>query len=185
MKKIKLGQRGFSLLEMLMVVSLTTLAGYALFVSTKTAGDQNDTREARMQVQDSLREGIYKMVQELRQTGPTKISFSGGSSTSGTSISFSMPNPDSLTTGTGYAMNWTSAHTITYAFDSNNSRITRTDSTAGTAATIVANNVSAVTFTGDSSSPTYITIAITGQKTMANNRVVQTPLTAVAEVRNS
>lgn len=184
----KLNSKGYSLVEMMMVLLISTIAGYILFTTTRVANDQNETREARMFLQENIRDGFYKMVQEIRQTAPSRVTIytsNGATTTSGPTIQFQVPNPSYFTTGTSYDLDWNNAHTIRYALGgTNNTQIIRTNVTSNTT-TIVANNISSVTFTGNSATPDYVTITMTAQKTMTSGRSIQTPLYATAELRNS
>ena len=175
-------ERGFTLMEMMVAVGLSTMVGMVLFTSVRYGNEQVDTREARMTMQDNAREGMYKMLQELRQSGPSKITVGTGY------IQFQIPDPSSLVT-TSYAVNWTNAHTIKYSVGgTNNTQLIRQDVTSNKTA-VVANNITGLTFSGSpSSAPTVVTATMSIQKTLSNGRVMPIQamtLTSQAEIRNS
>ena len=180
MKKISTSQKGFTLLEAVFVMALTAMVGAVVFGITRAGNQQNNARETRMTLQDNAREGLYKMVQEIRQSGPTKITLGAGT------IQFSVPDPSSLTTGTGYALNWAGAHTIKYSVGgTNGTQILRLDMTTNKTA-VIANDVTSAAFTGNGGL-TVITVTLNVQHTTPEGRQIPaTPLSLVAqaEVRN-
>ena len=179
MKKF-LNISGFSLMELIFALSLSTMIGYVIFMSARAGDEQSNSREARMTLHDNAREGLYKMVQEIRQSAPSRITIP----MDGTSISFQVPNPGSLV-NEDYTLNWNSSQTIQYSLVAD--QIIRTNTTTGTTA-VVANNVTSITFTGDSAQPNRVTIALNVQKTLTNGRLMPaTPLamTGQAEIRNT
>lgn len=182
MKRTLSTQSGFTMLEMAIVVALFMVAGYVLFATTRAGNEQNNAREIRMTLQDNAREGLYKMVQEIRQSAPSRITIAS----SGGEIQFSVPDPSDLTNA-DYTVNWTSAHTIRYYLGGlNNSKLMRQDLTTNLQA-VMASDITAVSFTGNAAQPTVVTITLSAQKVTPEGRTIpSTPLqlSAEAEVRN-
>ena len=177
---MKLDQKGFSLVEVMFAVALSTMIGYVIFMAARTGDQQMDSREGRMTLQDNAREGLHKMIQELRQSAPSKTSIAGGAMT-GSTIQFQVPDSSNLVNA-DYSLNWTAAKTIRYSLLNN--QLLRTNVATNTTA-VLANNVTAITFTGDTAAPNKVTIALSVQKTLTNGRTTPTlTLTGQAEIRN-
>ena len=177
---MKKNEKGFSLLEMMMVVALSSVLFYALAATMRQGGEQLDSAGVRMNIQESAREGLYKMIQEIRQSAPTRITISGNT------IQFRVPDPANSVTAT-YAPNWAASRNISYALGgTNNRQLLRTDVATGQTR-VAANDVTALTFTGNSAAPTLVTVTMSVQRTLTNGKVVPNPalqLTAQARVRN-
>src|SRR5262245_39117742 len=130
-------ERGFfSLVEMMMALAISLVVAAALFMAIRTGNDQLETSDLKMTIQDSAREGLYKMIQEIRESSPSRITV--GTST----ITFNVPDPNSPVNVSTYAVNWP-GHTINYARGGTGNQIIRTNSTTGTT-TVIANDVTAL-----------------------------------------
>lgn len=93
---------------------------YAIFI-TMGAGDlQRQTSELKMTIEDSAREGLYKMAQEIRLSAPGRVTITSPS-TGYDIIQFQIPNSATpvntnvADTVTDYTTDWTTAQTIQYA----------------------------------------------------------------------
>ena len=174
-------QRGFTLVELMVGLMASAVIAYSIFVAMRLGTEQINTAGVKMTIQDSAREGLYRMIQELRQSAPSRITVGSG----GNSITFNVPDPSSSFTG-GYAVNWP-GHQIQYAIGgSNNNQIIRTNLTTNETK-VIANDVTALSFTGNSGQPTVVTVAMSVQRTLTNNRVVPATalqLTGQAKIRN-
>lgn len=174
---------GFSLMELVVAISLSTMIGMVIFMSARSGDDQINSRDIRMAIQESAREGLYKMVQEIRQSAPSRITIGTGG-TSGTSLTIQVPDPASLVNA-DYTLNWNSAHSIQYSLS--NGQLIRTDQTTNKTA-VLSNDVTAVSFTGDAAQPNRVTVALDVQKQLTNGRLMPPTalrMTAQAEVRNT
>ncbi len=183
-------QKGFTLVESMMVVGLTAMVAGALFVAMKY-GDQNmETADIKMTIQDSARDGLYKMTQELRMTSPTRVTIAADCS----NIQFNIPDPNSPTSATTYAVNWP-GHVIQYALNTSK-QLVRTNVTLGTTS-ILANDATGLMFTTDTTSPfacvagaspTVITAIISVQRALKNGRLepaVALSVAGQARIRNT
>ncbi len=182
MEKIK-RSAGFTVVELMISVALSTFIIGGVFIILHVGSEQSRISEVRMTLQESAREGLFKMVQEIRQSAPTRITIAAG----GNSIQFSIPDPAALVT-TAYAVNWTGAHTIRYAIGgASNRQLLRTDATTNQTSVIV-NDVTGILFVGNATDPNVVTITLSVQRTaLGGQPIPATPLqiTAQAEVRNS
>lgn len=65
--------RGFSLIEMMVVSVLAGMIFYGIFMLLRVGSQEANTINTRMTIQDSAREGLAKMLEELRETTPTRV----------------------------------------------------------------------------------------------------------------
>lgn len=181
-----LNQRGFTILELMVVVGVSAMMAYAMFLAIQTGSNHLEITDLRMTIQDSAREGLYKMVQEIRESAPSRVTIAAGC----TSITFNVPDPNNPVLGT-YAVNWP-GHQIQYSYDAALKRVTRTNATLSTTST-VANDVSSVMFTSDTTSPftcsagvspAVVTVVLNVQRALKNGRnVPAVPLLIAGEAR--
>ena len=181
-------QRGFTMLEMMVVVGISTMIAYAMFLAMRTGDRQLEVAELKMNIQDSAREGLYKMVQEVRMSAPNRITMGAGCTT----LTFNIPDPNNPVNPLTYEVNWP-GHQISYALT--NGQIIRNNVTLGSS-TVLANDVTAISFTTDTTSPftcsttaapELITVVMSVQRALKNGRLV--PATALqlagqARIRN-
>jgi prepilin-type N-terminal cleavage/methylation domain-containing protein len=173
---------GFTLIEMMITVGISSMIAYAMFAVMRSGQEQSNTSQMRMTIYDSAREGLYKMIQELRLTAPDRVDITNN----GGRIQFDVPNPASPINA-DYTINWDGATQVTYTLGgANNTQILRT--TTNGQSTVIANDVTAINFTGNAAEPSLVTVTISVQRTMTNNRVIPAnPLqvTGQAEIRNA
>ncbi len=175
-------EKGMTLVEMMMAVGASTMIAYAIFASLRVTATTFETSNVKMTVQTSAREGLYRMVQEIRESSPTRVAVAAD----GNSITFTVPNSSSPVTG-AYATNWGNQIQYSLGTGSNAGRIIRTNLTTG-AVTTMASDVTDVTFAGNSGTPTVVTVTLSVQRALTNGRnVPATPLqiTGQARLRNS
>lgn len=173
-------EKGFSLVELMISLVMSAIIAYAIFAILRTSNEQTQSADVKMAIQDSAREGLYKMLQELRLSSPDQTTVSTNS------IQFKIPNPDAPL-GSDYKVDWTNAHSITYSLGgTNNKQIIRTNKTTGQMQ-VVANDVASLSFTGDATPPRVVTVTMTVQRAMVNSRqMTATPLQLIgkAELKN-
>jgi hypothetical protein len=120
------------------------------------------------------------MLQEIRESAPTRIAIGNG----GASIQFTVPNPNNPVLTSNYTVNWAGAHTVQYALNGN--QIRRTNLTTNQTS-IMANDVTGLTLTGNAPQPTVVTVTMNVQRVLKNSRVVPNlplQITGQAKVRN-
>ncbi len=179
-KKKGLKQMGFTLLELLMVTAASAAIIAAIFAAMRVEMDHMDSTNGAMTVEAKAREGLYRMIQEIRGSSPSRITIGNNGGT----LDFTVPDPDYPVTA-GYATDWSNGHDIQYALDGTD--LVRTNSSTDTT-TVIASDVSDVTFTGNANPPTVLTIDLEIQKTLTNGRQIpETPimLSGEARIRNS
>lgn len=188
LKKIQ-KMNGFTMMEMMVTVGISSMLTFSMFHVMKVGAVQSEVADVRMTIQDSGREAIYKVVQELRMTSPTRVTFGGSCA----SITFNVPDPASPVNSTTKAVNWP-GHQIQYAFAG--TQLTRTNVTTGQTS-VIANNVTSAMFTTDTTSPftcatgaspNTVTAVLNLQRSLKNGRLIPaTPLqvAAQARIRNS
>lgn len=182
LKRITNQQRGFTLVELMISMVTASVIAYSIFVAMRLGTEQINTAGVKMTIQDSAREGLYRMTQEIRESAPNLITIGSG----GSSITFNVPDPSNPVTG-GFAINWP-GHQIQYALGGiNNAQIIRTNLTTNQTK-VIANDVTALSFTGNVAAPTVVTVAMSVQKTLESGRVVPATalqLTGQAKIRNT
>lgn len=176
-------EAGFTILEMLVTIAISSIIAYAIFLVMGTGQGESEQTQLKMFIQDSAREGVYKMAQEIRQSAPDRIVIGNA----GNTIQFAVPDPASPV-NPDFSVNWTNAHPIRYSLGgANNRQILRTD-LATNQTSVMANDVTALSFTGNGANPTTVAITVRVQRLMRNNRAVPVnplQLTAQAEIRNT
>ncbi len=180
---------GFTVLEMTVTMAISSMIAFAMFHVMRTGGLQSEIADVRMTIQDSSREALYKVVQELRMTSPSRVTFGGSCN----SITFNVPNPSSPVNNSTYAVSWP-GHQIQYALSG--TQLIRTNSTTSQTS-VIANDVTSVMFTTDttspftctsSGSPSTITAVINVQRSLKNGRSVPASplqLAGQARIRNT
>ena len=130
-------EKGFSLLELVTVVGISSMITYSIFIAMSTSNVQTQTSDLKMLIQDSAREGLYKMAQEIRQSAPARVSVTTPAAGYDV-IEFDIPNPNSpVNTDNSdavedYSTDWTTALKIQYARGGANcTRIVRTYCSGG------------------------------------------------------
>lgn len=175
-------QRGFTLTELMLALGASTMIAYATFAAMRVSLNAFDSNSVRMTIQTSAREGLYRMVQEIRESSSTRISITN----SGSTITFTVPNSASPVTAS-YGVNWGDQIRYQLGTGVNAARIIRTNMTTNNT-TVMASDVTSVTFTGNSSTPTVVTAVMNVQRSLLNGRnIPASPLqmTAQARIRNT
>ncbi|MFH0984985.1 MAG: prepilin-type N-terminal cleavage/methylation domain-containing protein [Candidatus Omnitrophota bacterium] len=185
-------RNGFTLIEMMIVVAISSIIVFGAFTLLKVSNEQLQIIHSKMTLEGNLREALFKMAQEIRQTAYHKIvDFGTGNSLSGTTINFRVPVPapdESTLVDQNYSPLW--AFDINYSLDADTHQILRTSvdpATNTTQQAVLANNVTALTFSRPSTSSGLVTITASTQEELANGRLIpETPLliSVQAETRN-
>ncbi len=179
MKTLK-SQRGFTLLELMVTVAITVIMSYCLYLALRAGDQQRQAADAKMLIYDSSREGLYKMLQEIRQTASNRITFGTGN----TSVTFSLPN-SATPVAADYTVDWTTALQVTYSLGgASGNQVLRT---VNGVSTVIAHDVTALSFTGNTSPPSIVTVSLSVQHSTAGGRsMASTPiqLSGQARLRN-
>lgn len=178
-------QKGFTLTELMVVVGLSAMIALGMYVMMRKGDDQAKELETKMTIEDSAREGLYKLIQELRLSAEDQVTPGAG----GNSITFFTANSASPVAA-DYTVNW-SASSITYGLGGvDGKQLIRTDNSTGTTK-VIANDVTSISFTGgevdpDSDAdtdPDYLTITLNVQRQASDGRnVPDTPLAVTGKV---
>ncbi len=187
-------QEGFTLVEVMIVTALSAVVLFGIFGILQVSNKQLETIHAKMSLGESLREVLFKMAQEIRQTTASgqPLDFGTGNSLSGTTINFAVPVPypdESTLVDQNYLPSW--AADINYSLDENTHQILRTstdrDTNVATQA-VLANNITELAFSRPNISSGLITITASAQQELADGRLIpEEPiqLTTQAEARNT
>lgn len=205
-------QNGFTLIELMMSLAVSVMVAYGIYLALNAEEMQRQTSERKMNIQDSAREGLYKMVQEIRLSAPGRVTITTPSAGHDV-IQFQIPNSatpvntDPADSVTDFSTDWTTAQVIQYARGGSScNKVIRSVCAGGVcpAATctdtlqsnqsVVANSVSSLSF-NNTAYPNEVvanlqvqgTLYSRGQRNLSVNSGVSAPLvmTAKAKLRNS
>lgn len=183
MKTQRREQKGFTLVEVMVAMIIAAMIVGAVYRVMRSSQVQMESSEIKMTIQDSAREGLYKMVQELRLSAPSKVTISPD----GMSVQFFVPAGNSPL-DSDYRIDWNNAHQITYALGGDdNKQLIRTNANTGESK-ILANDVASLAFVGDANPPNEVTVTMGVQRSLINTRqmsVTPVQISAKAELRNN
>ncbi len=158
--------KGFSLVEILVVTFILVIVITALLITLNTGDLTNKIGSARLEVQQEVRRAMDWMVRDLRQTNRVKLEVLDQLGTRkqfnllANGETFSEPLFNICTDYIDLSVQW-SANQIGYAFDNINKTITRTD--YGTTQVWQFNNIDSLTF--KKISLNLLRITVSGKKT--------------------
>jgi prepilin-type N-terminal cleavage/methylation domain-containing protein len=186
---------GFTLVEIIIATAISVIILFGTFAILQASSNQLNTIHAKMTLQEGPREALFKMAQEIRQTAHYEITdFGGGNILSGNEINFRVPVPEpdeSTLVDSSYSPLW--AADIRYSLDSNTQQILRTsvildeEGNPTIKQAVLANNVTALTFSRPTAISGLVTIQISVQLILSDGRTIpDSPivLTTQAEARN-
>ena len=190
---MKTPEQGFTLIEVVIAAALSTVVIFGVFTILLVSNKQLDVINAKMSLQEGPREALFKMAQEIRQTGWHQINAlsapDASNIESSSTITFNVPANDANALVAGdYSPQW--AFSISYSLNATTHQILRTATNTATGQSrqaILANEVSALTFSRNDNAMGLITIAITAQRLLqigSQVRTIQTSITTQAEARN-
>lgn len=115
--KLARNKKGFSLAELMVVVAVSSMVAYGVYASILTGNLQMQTSNYKMTMRDSAREGIYKMMQEVRLTAPGKIVAVGSVAPGFGFLEFDVPNENQLNNlyNPDFTIDWDEAIRVQYA----------------------------------------------------------------------
>ena len=168
-------RRGFSLIEFMIVLLIFSIimgSVFSVMTVSKTSWYSGSTQ---IEVQQETRRGMDRMVKELRQTNPTKITGVPANGTPYNSISFRLSVVDANGNTT-----WSS--TINYSLGGlNNQQILRTENSQQE---VLANNIINLQFERSVSTSNVLEINLLSQKSIILGHNIGTSLTSQIKLRN-
>lgn len=135
---------------------------------------QSRLADMKINLEESVRESIYQMSLEVRESASSRVSVLN----SGALLSFSIP----ASVSNSGSITWTNP--ITYQVGGNGTQLVRTDTGTGQVA-VLANDIQSVTFGTNGSPAGTVTFAVTASRTLPNSRVLTLTSTGEAKLRNS
>ena len=167
--------KGFTLLEIIIVVFLFSIISAAIFSVLATAKNSLSAGESQISVQQACRNGLDAMIKELRQTNALKIADVPANGTNYSAITFQIPTAISET-----GITWSS--NINYSLGGlNGAQLLRTQSGSQK---VLANNISALSFNRSAANPNVVNISVTAQKnTFPGFTARQSTITFNSQVR--
>lgn len=207
---MKKTQEGFTLVEMMLVAAISAVILFGVFGILQVSNKQLETIHAKISLEESLREALFKMTQEIRQA-PQKVvgnrillteddfllktadqisnvATGADGIEHATKIFFQIPTSASLVVDDKYEPIW--KNDIQYQLDENTHQILRISGdilTLEKKEAVLANNVTSLEFSRKTSDATLITIKVEVQKELPDGRMVPDKpilITAQAEARN-
>jgi prepilin-type N-terminal cleavage/methylation domain-containing protein len=170
----KNSERGFSLVELMLVAAISSIAALMIFGMFVAGGSHAHIMDTQMATQDSARIGLQKMLQEVRETAPSHVV-----NLSTSALVFQIP------TAVDANGNMTWSGNIQYTLGGvNNRQLLRTDA-SGTVS-VMANDVYSLSFTGNTPlNPSLITVQVEVRDSSIEGRGLKNLITGQAEVRNA
>jgi len=167
--------KGFTLLEITIVVFLFSIISAAIFSVLATGRNSMSAGESQVGVQQACRNGLDSMIKELRQAGVSTITGVPANGTNYSSITFQIPAAIGAT-----GITWSSS--IQYAIGGlNGAQLLKTQSGNQK---VLANNISALSFNRSATNPNVVNISVTAQKnTFPGFTARQTVITLVSQVK--
>ncbi|OIO34596.1 MAG: hypothetical protein AUJ70_00775 [Candidatus Omnitrophica bacterium CG1_02_40_15] len=172
---MKKNNRGFTLLEIIIVVFLFSIISAAIFSVLATGRNSLSAGESQIGVQQACRNGLDAMIKELRQASVSTIQGVPADGANYSSITFQIP-----TTIDATGITWSS--NIQYALSGlNSAQLLKTQSGSQK---VLANNISALSFNRSAVNPNVVNISITAQKnTFPGFTARQSTITLVSQVK--
>lgn len=172
-KNYQINQKGFTLTEMMVAAAISVVVLMAVYNILRLGVFHINNSGTQMTIQDSTRDGLTNMLQELRETHATNLNF--GTNT----ISF---EKTTSTQSNGVPV-W--GETITYSIGGvNNTQLIRTSSNGNTR--VVANDVQTINFSAnDPNDPTLITVQLTVTRTNSDGFNYTDIMTGQGMIRNA
>lgn len=167
--------KGFTLLEIIIVLFLFSIIFAGIFSVLATGRNSWNAGESQIGVQQACRNGLDSMVKELRQASASTIADVPANGASYSSITFQIP----ASIGAG-GITW--SNSIQYSRGGlNGMQLLRTQSGNQR---VLANNISALSFSRLAAEPNVVNVSITAQKnTFPGFTATQSTITFNSKVR--
>ncbi|MDP6686070.1 MAG: prepilin-type N-terminal cleavage/methylation domain-containing protein [Candidatus Omnitrophota bacterium] len=165
----------FTLIEVTIAIALFSIIIAAIFSVLAVAKNSWKSGTSQLTVQQDARKGLRSMTNELRQCGVSTISGVPADGSNYTSITFNIPDSISVS-----GITWST--NVQYSLGGlNGTQLLRTQDSSQT---VLANNISALTFSRTASDPATVNISITAQKnTFPGLTAIQTNLALTGQVK--
>jgi len=163
--------KGFTLPEMM--VSLAIFSLMMLLVSVILRGGEEQLRlsDHKMSLQESLRESLYRMALEVRESSPSRVSVTNGGSTLVVQIPTGVSDFGVII--------WSAP--ITYQVGGNGKQLVRIQ---GGQASVLANDIQSVAFQTTGNPTGTIVFNVAAQRTLIDGRVLSLASSGEAKLRN-
>jgi len=168
MKKTK----GFTLVELLLTAFLFAMVMAMVGTVFQRGQAQAELNDGKMVLQGTLRETLYRMGQEIRETSPSRVSVTNAGATLTFQIPASVNNSGVIT--------WSGP--ITYQLGGNGTQLIRTNAAGQTS--VLANNVQGIIFTATGAPIATVNYTVTTRRTLPNGRILTLTSTGEARFRN-
>ncbi len=170
-----INNKGFTLLEIIMVAFLFSIISAAIFSVLATGRNSLSVGESQIGVQQACRNGLDSMIKELRQAGVSTITGVPANGTNYSSITFQIPTAIAAT-----GITWSSS--IQYTLGGlNGAQLLKTQSGSQK---VFANNISALSFNRSAANPNVVNISVTAQKnTFPGFTATQSTITLTSQVK--
>ncbi|HAJ57807.1 MAG TPA: hypothetical protein DCL35_08640 [Candidatus Omnitrophica bacterium] len=166
-------KKGFTLIEVLVVVLLSSVIFSALFMVMSSGRTTWYEAETQIALQQELRKAMRQITDDMRQSGMSQISIPADS-VAYSSISFNV----SEGAGGSGSIDWSP---IPINMSLSGGQIIRAD---GSTTRVLANNITALGFVRLFTSPKIVRINMTAQKTSTFGRVLNATLDSAIALRN-
>lgn len=167
------GWKGFSLPELMVAAAIFSLLVLLTTMILRGGGDQVRLAETKMHLQESVRESLYRMGLEIRESSPSRVTISNG----GAVLTFLIPQ----TVGNAGVITW--SNPITYQIGGSGSQLIRTDTGTGQT-TVLANDIASVSFSTTGNPVGIIAMTVTAQRNTTNGRTLTETSSGEARLRN-
>lgn len=167
-------KKGFTLIELMVSVALFSMMMLLVGMVMQRGEAQTNMNENQIVIQDNLRQALYGMGQEIRESSPSQVSITNNGGLLTLRIPASVNNSGSIT--------W--SNPITYQVGGTGRQLVRSDTGSGRN-TILANNIQSVTFNATGVPAATITYSVIAQRTLRNGRVLSVTSTGEARLRNT
>lgn len=167
-------QKGFTLTEMMVSVSVFSLMILLTTMILRGGEEQAQIIGAKMTLQESARESLYRMATEIREASPSRVTISNGGRTLTIRIPASVDTSGSIT--------WSSP--IVYQIGGTGNQLLRRDMGTGQA-TVLANDIQSLTFTANGNPLASVGLSVTAQRSVTNGRTLSVTSAGEARLRNS
>jgi len=164
---------GFTLIELMVSFLLFSMMILLVGDILQRGEAQTNLTDNKMVMQQALREALYRMSQEIRESAPSRISVTNN----GALLTFQIP----ASVNNSGVITWSSP--ITYQVGGNGRQLVRTDTGSGQSR-ILANDVQTVVFTVSGSPVATVNYTVTAQRTLTNGRILSLGSTGGARLRN-